>query len=299
VLARGGGGTWATGSYDPELNLLYWGTGNPNPDYWGADRRGDNLYTGSLIALDAKTGARKWHYQFTPHDTHDWDSNHVPVLADITWRGQPRKVVMVANRNGFFYVLDRVSGALLLGKPFTDTTWAREIGSDGRPIVLNDGSKGCLPDQWGGTNFMPPSFDRALGLFFVTARETCATYLPQAPKIVPGRSSFGGVVRNDTEKAYGALRAIDIATGERRWEFRYPTPSMAGVLSTASGLVFAGDNEGNFHAFEARSGKHLWHYATGSSIWGAAAMTYMLDGRQHVIIPAGTTLLSFTLKPSP
>jgi alcohol dehydrogenase (cytochrome c) len=295
VLARGGGGTWVTGSYDPALNLLFWGTGNPNPDYYGADRKGDNLYTNSLIAVDADTGALQWHYQFTPHDTHDWDSNHVPVLADVTIGGAPRKVVMVANRNGFFYVLDRATGKPLLGTPFTDTTWARALGPDGKPIVLNDGSKGCLPDQWGGTNFNPPSYDPSRGLFFVMARETCATYTPQPPEIAPGRVAFGGVVRAEADKAYGALRAIDAATGERRWEFRYPSASMAGVMSTAGGLVFAGDHEGNFTAFEAGTGKALWHYPTGSPIWGAAAMTYTLAGRQHVVIAAGTTLLSFAL----
>ena len=136
ILAKGGGGTWMNGSYDPELNLIYWGVGNPNPDYYGDSRPGDNLYSNSLVALDADTGELKWHYQFTPHDLNDWDSNHMPVLADIEWQGEPRKVVMVGNRNGFFYVLDRVSGEFLLGKPFTATTWAREIGEDGRPIVL-------------------------------------------------------------------------------------------------------------------------------------------------------------------
>ena len=295
VRERGGGGTWMTGSYDPELNLIYWGTGNPNPDYYGDDRLGDNLYTTSLVAIDADTGILQWHYQFTPHDINDWDSNHVPVQADIMWEGRPRKVVMVANRNGFFYVLDRVTGELLLGKPFTDTTWAREIGPDGRPIVLNDGSDGCLPDYWGGTNFMPPSFDPARGLFFVTARETCATFIPQKPEFEPGRASSGGTVWVDRDQAYGALRAIDVRTGERRWEFRYPTPTLAGVLSTAAGVVFAGDNEGNFMAFEAETGENLWHYPPGSSIWGAAAMTHMLDGRQHVLIPSGTTLTSFAL----
>jgi alcohol dehydrogenase (cytochrome c) len=295
VLARGGGGTWVTGSYDPELNTLYWGTGNPNPDYYGEDRKGDNLYTASLIAVDGDTGALKWYFQFTPHDTHDWDSNHVPVLADLTIGGQRRKVVLVANRNGFFYALDRVTGKVLFGKPFTDTTWARELGPDGHPIVLNDGSKGCIPDQWGGTNFMPPSFDPALRLFFVTARETCATYEPQKQTIVPGRSSTSGVVRRDADKAYGALRAIDATTGERKWEFRYASPTFAGVLSTASGVVFAGDNEGNFMAFDSRSGKNLWHYPTGSSIWGGAPMTYLLDGRQYVVIPSGATLTAFAL----
>jgi alcohol dehydrogenase (cytochrome c) len=295
VLARGGGGTWMTGTYDPELNLLYWGTGNPNPDYYGTGRNGDNLYTNSLIAIDPDSGTRKWHYQFTPHDTHDWDANHVPVLADLQVNGVDRKVVMVANRNGFYYALDRRDGTVLVATPFTDTTWAREIGRDGRPIVLNEGDKGCLPDQWGGTNFNPPSFDPALEMLFVTARESCATYEPQEPKIVPGRAAFGGVVRLDREKGYGALRAIDAATGERKWEVRYPSPTMAGVMTTASGLVFAGDHEGNFMAFDARNGKNLWRYATGTPIWGAAAMTYMLEGRQHVVIASGTTLLAFAL----
>ena len=294
VLARGGGGTWMTGTYDPELNTLYWGTGNPNPDYYGADRKGDNLYTNSLVAIDAATGTLKWHYQFTPHDTHDWDSNHVPVLADLA----DRQVVMVANRNGFFYVLDRLSGALILAKPFTDTTWAREIGKDGRPIVLNEGDKGCLPDMWGGTNFNPPSFDPALKMFFINARESCATYQPEKPVIAPGRTAFGGVVRMDREKAYGALRAVDVTTGDRKWEFKFTQPTMAGVMSTASGLVFAGDNEGNFMAFDSRSGKNLWRYSTGTPVWGAAPMTYLLDGRQHVVIASGTTLLSFAL-PAP
>ena len=161
--------------------------------------------------------------------------------------------------------------------------------------MLNDGSDGCLPDYWGGTNFMPPSFDPARGLFFVTARETCATFIPQKPEFEPGQASSGGTVWVDRDQAYGALRAIDVTTGERRWEFRYPAPTLAGVLSTAAGVVFAGDNEGNFMAFNAETGDNLWHYPTGSSIWGAAAMTYMLDGRQHVLIPSGTTLTAFAL----
>ncbi len=298
VMARGGGGTWMTGSFDPELNLIYWGTGNPNPDYYGEKREGDNLFTNSIVAIEANTGILRWHYQFTPHDLHDWDSNHVPVLADLVLDGELRKVVMVANRNGFFYMLDRVTGELLVGKPFTDTTWAREIGSDGRPIVLNDGSKGCLPDPWGGTNFMPPSFNPDLGILFVTAREVCATFVPQEPEIIPGRTSFGGVVWIDRDQGYGALRAIDVRTGERQWEFRYPSATMAGVMTTASGLVFAGDHEGNFMAFDASTGRNLWHYQTGSRIWGAAAMTHVLDGRQHVLIPSGTTLVAFALPAS-
>ena len=296
ILARGGGATWMTGSYDPELDLIYWGVGNPNPDFYGDSRPGDNLYTSSLIALDAATGTLRWHYQFTPHDLYDWDSAHVPVLADLSIGGKPRKVVMVANRNGFFYVLDRTTGELLLGKPFTETTWAREIGPDGRPIVLNDGSKGCLPDMWGGTNFMPPSYHPALAMLFVTARETCAIYAPQEPEqLTPGAWNIGGVVWVESDQGYGALRAIDVRTGERKWQFRYPTPTIAGVTTTASGLVFAGDNEGNFIAFDARTGKPLWHYQTGAPIWGAGAVTFMLDDRQLVLIPSGSTLTAFAL----
>jgi len=297
VMARGGGGAWMTGSYDPELNLIYWGTGNPNPDYNGDDRRGDNLYTCALVALDPDTGRLKWHFQFTPHDTHDWDANHVPVLADLTIGGQPRKVVMVANRNGFFYVLDRVTGKLLLARPFTDTKWAREVDANGRPIVLNEtGAKECIPDMHGGTNFMPPSYDPARRLFFVTARETCAAYFPVKQDIRPGSSSTSGGLRRMQDRAYGALRAIDPTTGEPKWEIRYPTPTLAGVMSTSSGVVFAGDHEGNFSAFDAVSGKPLWHYPTGAPIWGAAAMTYLLDGRQYVLIASGSTLVAFALQ---
>ena len=295
ILARGGGGTWMNGSYDPELDLIYWGVGNPNPDYYGDQRPGDNLYSNSLVALEAGTGKLRWHYQFTPHDLNDWDSNHMPVLADISWQGQPRAVVMVGNRNGFFYVLDRVSGELLQGTPFTATSWAREIGADGRPIILNDGSKGCVPDPWGSTNFMPPSFYPDLNLFILTARETCATFVPEAPQSAPGQANFGGVVFIDGAAGSGALRALDVATGELRREFAYPSPTFGGVMTTAAGLVFAGDHEGNFMAFNAATGENLWHYQTGSRIWGAAAMTFMLDGKQLVLIPAGTTLTAFAL----
>jgi alcohol dehydrogenase (cytochrome c) len=292
-----------TGTYDPELNLLYWGTGNPNPDYYGDERKGNNLYTASLVALDADTGKLKWHYQFTPHDIHDWDSNHIPVLGDLTIGGRARKVVMVANRNGFFYTLDRVTGELLVAKPFTGTQWAREVGPNG-PIVLNDGiippggteaTTPCVPDLRGATVFNPPSFDPALQTFFVMARETCAYYTPRRPEIVPGRPSTGGGMRKLPEPDFSALRAIDPKTGSLRWEHKFPTANLAGVMSTASGLVFAGDNEGHFNAFEARSGKRLWSYRTGSPIWGGTAMSYMLDGRQYVVIPSGNTLVAFGL----
>lgn len=301
VMARGGGGIWMTGTYDPELNLIYYGTGNPNPDFYGDDRKGDNLFTESLVALDPDKGTLKWHYQFTPHDTHDWDSTQVPVLGDVSFAGQPRKVVMLANRNGFFYSLDRATGKLLLAKPFTHaaTTWAKEIGPDGRPVVLTETGRpdACLGDSRGSANFNPPSFDPALNLFFVNVRETCVVYVPIKPApsaIKPGAALGGGALQRYADP-YGALRALDAVTGEKKWEFRYATYSMAGLLSTTSGLVFTGDNEGNFIALDSKTGKSLWHYQTGGGIWGAAPITYMLDSSQWVLVPSGTTLVAFGL----
>ena len=308
VAARGGGAAWVTGSYDPALNLVFYGTGNPNPDYYGDDRKGDNLYTCSLLALDADTGKLRWYYQFTPHDVHDWDSTHVPVQADLTIGGQPRKVIMVANRNGFFYTLDRESGKLLVAKPFIDRpNWAKEIGPDGRPIVLDDiGSpEKCLPDNHGGTDFQPPAFDPDLKLFFVTAHETCAVWEPKKPPEPIGlgvRVPSGGRVLVERFEQFSALRAIDPTTGQRRWEHRYrPYPSTVshdltgGLLSTASGLLFTGDNDGYFYAFDAAVGKELWKFQLGAPVWGSAPVTYMLDGRQWVVTTAGLTFTAFAL----
>jgi alcohol dehydrogenase (cytochrome c) len=306
---RGGGAAWVTGSYDPALDLVYYGTGNPNPDYYGDDRAGDNLYTCSLVALDADTGKLRWHFQFTPHDIHDWDSAHVPVQADITIAGQPRRVVMVANRNGFFYTLDRETGKLLVAKPFIDTSnWAKEVGPDGRPIVLdNIGTPNkCLPDNHGGTNFQPPTFDPGRGLFFVTAHETCAVWegrKPTPPIALGVRVPSGGRRLVEGREQWGALRAIDPATGTRRWEHRYRSyPSTVsldltgGLMSTASGLVFTGDNDGFFYAFEAATGKELWKFQTGAPVWGSAPVTYMLDGRQWVLTTSGLTFVAFALQ---
>jgi alcohol dehydrogenase (cytochrome c) len=304
--ARGGGAAWVTGSYDPDLNLLYWGTGNPIPDYNVSVRNGDNLYTASIVALNADTGKLKWHYQYTPQDSHDWDGNQIPVLADIAVQGRQRKVAMVASRNGFFYVFDRANGDLLLAKPFTESKWAREIGRDGRPIVLNDGfvkpgqteaTTTCIPDNYGGANFSPPSFDPALGLFFVMARETCAVYTQQDQQPQPGRLFMGGVLKRISGPGteFSAVRAIDVSTGQVRWEYKVGVPSMAGVTSTASGLLFAGNQEGDFTALESSTGKKLWSYNTGANIYGAAATTYMLDGKQWVLIPSGTKIYAFAL----
>jgi alcohol dehydrogenase (cytochrome c) len=302
IWQRGGGPTWLTGTYDPALNLLYWGTGNPSPDWDGTVRPGDNLYTGSLVALDADTGTLKWHYQYTPHDTHDWDANEIPVLADLMIRDRPRKVVIMANRNGFFYVNDRVTGEFLLGKPFVNTTWAKEIGSDGRPRVLPDtdptpaGTVAC-PDWYGGTNFMSPSYDPGRKLFFVTVRETCARFISRPTPATSGLGdrTLGGTVQmvNDP-KRYGALRAIDPVTAERKWEIVYNDAGWAGVLATAGGVVFSGDHEGNFFAAESATGRKLLTFQTGAAIY-APPTSYAIDGRQYVVMPSGATLTAFAL----
>jgi len=302
---RGGAPTWLSGTFDPALNLVYWGTGNPNPDWNGEVRPGDNLYTDSLLAIDPDTGKMKWHFQFTPHDTHDWDANEVPVLADVTIAGRPRKVVMMANRNGFFYVLDRDSGAFILGKPFVNTTWAKELSPDGRPIAIPDhdptdtGTITC-PDWYGGTNFMSPSFDPTRGVLFVTARETCARFMrrPLATSNVGDRTMGGTVAPVSDPPRAGALRAIDIATGERVWEIRYADAGWAGVLATAGGVVFSGDHEGNFFAADSKSGQKLFQFQTGAQIYGPPT-TYTIDGRQYVVIPSGATLTAFALPRRP
>src|SRR5258705_403387 len=225
---RGGASVWATGAYDPDLNLVYYGIGNPGPDYHSESRKGDNLYSDSLVALDPDTGTLRWHYQFTPHDLHDWDATEVPVLADLTIAGQPRKVVMLANRNGFFYTPDRPNGKLIVGKPYVVTTWAKEIGADGRPVILpgyvpdEKGSLTC-PDVTGATNFWPPSYDPSQHLFFVNAREACATYYASKQEYVPGERYTGGAGQRATGPAIprlGGLRAIHPATGDRRRTFQ-------------------------------------------------------------------------------
>ena len=305
-MAKGGGGVWVAGSYDPESNLVFYGTGNPNPAYYGAERAGDNLYTSSLVALDADTGKLRWHYQFTPHDLHDWDAAQVPVLATLPLEQGSTKVVMAANRNGFFYVIDRGSGKVLLARPFVQTAWAKEVGPDGRLKILNDlgTPDGCIPDHRGATNFPPPSYDPARRLFFVTARETCATYNPGPPnEPPPGKVIFTmgrGPQRVSGRDSYLALRALDALTGERKWEVAYaPLPSTrgaafgGGVLSTAAGLVFAADDDGNFRAVSADDGRVLWQAQVGASPAGAGPMTYMLDGRQWIVLAAGATIRAF------
>jgi len=296
---RGGGPTWITGSYDPQLNLLYWGVGNPNPDFHGAIRQGDNLYTDSVIALDPDSGQLRWHFQYTPHDEHDWDANQVQVLADLTINGRPRKTLITANRNGFFYVLDRSTGEFIQAKPYVTTTWAKEVDARGRPVELVDqrptheGTKTC-PDLAGGGSFTSPSFDSSLRLFFVSARETCQIYATNPPpaNYKLGDNAMGGTSRE--RGGTGALRAIDPVTLERKWEIPYGGPSYSGVLSTASGLVFAGDHDGTLMAVNARTGDVLWRYNFGAPFFGAAT-TAVIGGRQMLLMPSGATLTAFAL----
>ena len=261
-------------------------------------RKGDNLYTASVVAVDPDTGKLRWHYQFTPHDTHDWDAVQIPVLADINAGGSRRKVLMLANRNGFFYTLDRTNGKLIVAKPFIQTSWAKEIGPDGRPIELPNNTpteKGTVtcPDVTGGTNWNSPAFNPATGLFYVTARETCATYYAWNQEFIEDRNYFGGAGRN-TGRGYGAVRAIDPLTGQIKWESKQFTPSMSGLLTTASGLVFGGDEEGNIVAYDARTGKILWNFQTGAPIF-AAPTTVMAGTKQLVFIGSGTTVFAFGL----
>jgi alcohol dehydrogenase (cytochrome c) len=297
---RGGGATWITGSYDPELNTVYWGVGNPNPDFYGGNRKGDNLYTASVVALDPDTGKLRWHFQYTPHDEHDWDSNQIQVLADLTIGGRPRKTLITANRNGFFYVLDRTNGALIQARPYVTTTWATEVDAKGRPIELPNqrpttaGTRTC-PDLAGGSSYTSPSFDPVRHLFFVSARETCQVFISYPPpeKYELGSMVMGGGSRN--RGGSGVLRALDPVTMQKKWEVPYGEPSYSGVLSTASGLVFAGDDEGTLMAVHADTGKVLWRHQLPGMFWGAAS-TVMVDGRQLVLMPAGQTLTAFVLK---
>jgi alcohol dehydrogenase (cytochrome c) len=300
---RGGAPAWVTGSYDPELNTLYWGTGNPGPQIYGPNRLGDNLYSDSLVALDPDTGKLKWHFQFTPHDVHDWDSVHVPVLIDQTFEGQPRKLVAVANRNGFFYLLDRTNGKFLLGKPYTEVTWAKGVDANGRPIVLPntdptaEGTRVC-PGGVGGTNWHSSSYSPKTGLYYLFSKEQCTAFLADEklePPHRPGRLYIGsGFFPMPQEKDAGAVRAVEPTTGKIRWEFKHFSGAWAGVFSTAGGLVFSGDGQGNFIALDASSGRDLWHVLLGAPIV-TAAMSYGVEGRQQVSILSGGSLFTFAL----
>ena len=298
-LVHGGASTWLTGSYDPALKLLYWGTGNPGPDWNGDVRKGDNLYSCSLVALDVETGTLRWHFQFTPHDVHDWDANQIPVLVDAEINGRPRALVVAANRNGFYYALDRTNGEFLLGTPYAKQTWAKGLDAHGRPIVIpgtEPSEKGTLvyPSLQGSTNWASPAYSPATGMLYVPVREMGSYYFKSDVEYRPGTYFTGGSEKALQEEAWGAVRALDAKTGQKVWDFRLPTPTWAGVMATAGGLVFAGSNEGNFFALDARSGKPLWQFQTGGPV-RSGPISFLVDGKQHVAVAGGHAVFVFAL----
>lgn len=304
AIEHGCGATWLTGTYDPQVKTLYWPTGNPCPDYNGDERKGDNLYTSSVIALDPQNGKLRWHYQFTPHDLHDWDATETPILVEANFRGQPRKLLLQGNRNGFFYVLDRLTGKLLMAEPFVSgITWASGIGEDGRPKLLpgNDptveGQRVC-PSVAGAANWSSAAFHPATGLFYLFAQESCSIYSKNGQWWEAGKSFYGGGTRRPPGEGEGTkfLKAIDIQTGKAAWEIPDIGGGIlgSGLMATAGGLVFYGDGNGAFIAADAKTGKLLWHFNTGAN-WKAGPMTYVVDGRQYIAIAAGSTIVAFGL----
>jgi alcohol dehydrogenase (cytochrome c) len=304
AIEHGCGATWLTGTYDPETKLLYWPTGNPCPDYNGDERKGDNLYTAAVVALDPDTGKLKWHYQFTPHDLHDWDATETPMLVDAVFRGQPRKLMLHGNRNGFFYVLDRVSGKVLLAEPFVkNLTWASGIGPDGRPKLLPgneptvEGQRTC-PSVAGAANWPSTAYSSVTGLFYLFASESCNIYSKNDQWWEAGKSFYGGGTRQAQVEGGGKfLRALDIQTGKLAWEIPDIGGGIlgSGLMATAGGLLFYGDGNGAFIAADAKNGKLLWHFNAAQSS-KAGPMTYMIDGQQYVGMSMGNTVLAFGLR---
>ena len=308
----GGAAVWNSGAYDAEANLVYFGTGNPWPDRDGSVRLGDNLYSDSVVALDPDTGKLKWHYQFTPHDQMDYDSTQVPILADLQWQGRPRKVMLWANRNGVAYVLDRVTGEFLLGRPFVRVNWIDGFDSKGRPqrvpgkLPTAEGEL-IMPTVLGATNWAPASFSPKTGLFYVSVWENTGTIATSgggrgAPqRTVPGTGGTPmgqATLTPNTKKedeGYGAVRAFDPHTLDKKWEFKMNDITWAGVLTTASDLVFSGGKEGYFFALDARSGDLLWKAALGGQV-NSGPMTYSVNGRQYITVTAGNALFAFALR---
>jgi alcohol dehydrogenase (cytochrome c) len=315
----GGGSVWLTGTYDPALNLTYWGIGNPGPDYNPAQRPGDNLYTNSVVALDADTGRLRWHFQFTPNDAYDFDAAQVPVLVDAPWQGVPSKLMLFANRNGFFYVLDRVTGKFLMGKPFVKVNWASGLDPKGRPIQTpQPPGAATTPHQQGATNWYSPSYSPRTGLFYFSIWDNISgVFRAQSVEYEPGRRFAGGgfnvsppvpdapvpptltrgPINTWTNAAgHGAIVAIDPTTGERKWTFPMYDLTDSGVLTTGSDLLFAGGREGFFHALDARTGTLLWKSNLGAGPIRTAPATYQADGQQFVTIIAGHVLAAFSLR---
>lgn len=298
AISHGGGMTWMTGTYDPALNLIYWGTGNPNPVLVGQARPGDNLYTCSVVALDPDTGKLVWAYQTSPHDVHDWDSVETPVLFDAEFEGKPRKLLAQASRNGFFFVLDRTNGEHLVTAPFIDVNWASGIDAQGHAIPkpeLAPRPDGALvePASDGATNWMAPSFDPLTGLFYVRAQRTFSIFYLTATGKAEG---WGG--RDRGLWADSALRAVDYRTGKLVWDHELGDgEGSSGILTTAGGLLFTADNNGNLLALDPRTGNTLWHLNAGGEMHNGP-VTYQLDGRQYVLMAVQDTLYAFALPAS-
>jgi len=302
---KGGAAVWNTGAYDPESNLTYWGTGNPAPDWDGRERLGDNLYSNCVVALDADTGKLKWYYQFTPHDEMDYDATQVPVLADLNWQGRPRKVMLWANRNGLMYVLDRTSGEFLLGKPFAKVNWMDGFDEKGRPKRvpgMGPSKEGTLimPTVNGATNWYPPSYSPRTELFYIPGWENTGSIAieggrPQTVGNLPAGAPNLVVNDRPENQGYGFVRAFDMKTGDQKWEYKMSDVTYAGVLSTASDLVFSGGREGYFYALNARTGQQLWRMALGGQV-NSGPMSFMVDGKQYIAVAAGGALFAFRLK---
>jgi len=313
---HGGGAVWMTGSYDPELNLTYWGTGNPGPD-WNPDQRpGDNLFSDSVLALDPDTGKMKWYFQFTPHDPYDYDSVQVPVLANLNWGGSPRKVMMWGNRNGFFYVLDRSTGKFLAGRPFVKVNWASGLDANGRPIPTpQPAGMPTYPGIQGATNWYAPSYSPSTGLFYLSTWEDYGTVFSgvQADykegtrftggantSPVPGAENptgqRNGPINTYTEAmASGGVVAIDPATGDKKWHFAMHDVNTSGILTTATDVLFVGGREGYFQALDAKSGTLLWKQNLGGEIV-AGPISFLVDGKQYITIASGNSLFAFALR---
>ena len=302
-----------TGSYDPQLNLTYWGVGNVGPDYAGGQRPGDNLYTDSVVALDVDTGTLRWHYQFTPHDVYDYDSVQVPVLVD-NWGRTGINALVWANRNGNYYALDRATGRFLLGRPFVKVNWMSEFDERGRPIQTpQPPGQPTYPGNQGGTNWYSPSFSPRTGLFYVSAWEDYASiYGPSPVEYKEGRNFTGGgprpfgpvpgapglaraPINNWTEAAgHGAVIALDAATGDQKWQFNMTDVTDSGILTTASNLLFTGGREGYFQALDARTGTLLWKQNLGAAI-NSGPMSYRIGNRQYIATVSGLSLFVFAL----
>ena len=293
----GGAPAWITGTYDVETNTTFWTTGNPSPSNRSVGRAGDNLYSDTLLALDPDTGKLKWHFQFTTNDDHDYDATQVPVMVDEGGK----KLILQANRNGFFYVVDRTNGKLVRAESYAKVSWSKEKDSNGRPVPAAEGKPSpegnrVCPGAAGATNWMSPTYDPQTKLFYVTAREQCDVFSTAPQPYDAGHAYYGSAYfpNDDAAPFYGALRAIEPSTGRIKWEWKHPSPTWSGVLSTAGGVVFTGDAEGNFIALDAASGKALWHFQCGASVY-SSPMTYAVEGKQYVAVAAGSALFTFGL----